>query len=272
VSDDAEEFPQLNEDELSKAVETEAQERDKRSLKPVTVTLKDIVRREQLDIPVGPEAKDESMGGGGLNWLQRCTMRFCESSTRSKNYYPTVQTNYPVSVAKPLFWYVIIFILQQLSKNQSYIQKADIKSSIPGLFETEPEQRREQEIPSFDIRNSLVSSSFTPRNDVSPTTPVAPLPESLEEFVSCVPKDNNEKWIRDVQGLLSYHHLGYLYSKFLSPNGVQRSANVKHPLWSSLADEVDIKPRLDSLCEDWLSDDPHPLGGLSPYSVLSELN
>lgn len=137
--------------------------------------------------------------------------------------------------------------------------------SIPGQSETglEPEPLQKREVPLFDLRGSLVPSSFTPRNDISSTIPVARLPDTLEGLVNSTPKGKDDKWTRDVQDLFSYHHLSYVYSRCLSPRGRHKKSNEDHPLWSELADELDAQPGLDYLQQGWTDRDPHPMAGLS---------
>ncbi|KAG0248622.1 hypothetical protein BGZ95_007975 [Linnemannia exigua] len=87
---------------------------------------------------------------------------------------------------------------------------AQNRFTLPGQSVHEPEQKERREVPLFDLWGSLVPLPFIPRNNTAPTTPVAPLPESLEFFVNSLPTGDNKNWMQDVQNLLSYHHLGYL--------------------------------------------------------------
>lgn len=137
--------------------------------------------------------------------------------------------------------------------------------SIPGQpgIGLEPEHLRKREVPVFDLRDSLVPSSFTPRNDISSKIPVARLPGTLEDLVNSTPKGKDDRWTRDVQNLFSYHHLSYIYSRCLSPYGAHKKSNEDHPLWSELADELDAQPGLDCLQQGWTDGDPHPMAGLS---------
>jgi len=137
--------------------------------------------------------------------------------------------------------------------------------SIPRQSETglEPEPLQKREVPLFDLRGSLVPSSFTPRNDISSTIPVARLPATLEDLVSSTPKGKDDRWTRDVQDLFSYHHLSYIYSRCLSPRDAHKKSNEDHPLWSELADELGAQPGLDCLQQGWTDGDPHPMAGLS---------
>lgn len=137
--------------------------------------------------------------------------------------------------------------------------------STPGQSKTrlKPDHLRKREVPLFDLRDSLVPSSFTPRNDSSPTIPVARLPDTLEDLVNSTPNGKDDRWARDVQDLLSYHHLSYIYSRCLSPYGARKTSNEDHPLWSELADELDTPPELDCLKQGWTDGDPHPMAGLS---------
>lgn len=48
----AEEFPQLDEDEIFNMVEAEAKAREQKQLRTVTVSLKDIVRQELQDMKI----------------------------------------------------------------------------------------------------------------------------------------------------------------------------------------------------------------------------
>ncbi|KAG0355912.1 hypothetical protein BGX24_006525, partial [Mortierella sp. AD032] len=130
--------------------------------------------------------------------------------------------------------------------------------SIPG----QPDHLRKREVPLFNLRGSLVPSSFTPRNDISPTIPVARLPGTLEDLVNSTPKGMDDRWTRDVQDLFSYHHLSYIYSRYLSPRGAHKKSDEDHPLWSELADELDARPGLDCLEQGWTDGDPHPMAGL----------
>ncbi|KAK3829989.1 MAG: hypothetical protein J3R72DRAFT_425998 [Linnemannia gamsii] len=61
--DAAEEFPQMDEDEIFSTVEAEAKAWEQKRLWTVTVSLKVIVRQELLDMKIVRESKDESLEG-----------------------------------------------------------------------------------------------------------------------------------------------------------------------------------------------------------------
>ncbi|KAF9129094.1 hypothetical protein BG015_004238 [Linnemannia schmuckeri] len=63
TNDAAEEFLQMDEDEIFSMVETEAKAREQKRLRAVTVSLKDIVRQELLNMKTVRESKDESLEG-----------------------------------------------------------------------------------------------------------------------------------------------------------------------------------------------------------------
>ncbi|OAQ23204.1 hypothetical protein K457DRAFT_1824833 [Linnemannia elongata AG-77] len=234
--DAAEEFPQIDEDELVIMVEAEAKAREQKKLRTVTVSLKDIVRQELLDMEIqGPE---------------QVTTAYSEMIRifREKQEILANATDELACLGR-----------------KTTILMSQNRFSIPGQSETglEPEYLQKQEVSLFDLRGSLVPSSFTPRNDISSTIPVARLPGTLEDLVNSTPKGKDDKWTRDVQNLFSYHHLSYIYSRCLSPSGVRKKSNEDHPLWSELADELGAQPGLDCLQQRWTDGDPHPMAGLS---------
>ncbi|KAF9094172.1 hypothetical protein BGX23_002386 [Mortierella sp. AD031] len=114
---------------------------------------------------------------------------------------------------------------------------------------------------SFDIRR-LLPYGFTARCDMSPLVPVSPLPEELQNMVESQAQGPYAEWVKDLQGLLSHHHLGYLYARFLAPRGLQSASDSKHPLWAQLADNIKLPP-IDSLGTAFDSTATHPMDGLS---------
>lgn len=115
----------------------------------------------------------------------------------------------------------------------------------------------------FDVSRSLLPASFKARTDSPPTIAVCPIPEDLEKYLQVNSNGTDTNWTEDLRHLLSYHHLSYLYSRFLSPNGLQVDSNKEHPLWSELADGLGSSPNLDCLRDGWTPVDGHPLTGLS---------
>jgi hypothetical protein len=63
ADDAAEEFQQMDEDVIFSMVKAEAKAREQKRLRTVTVSLKDIVRQELLDMKIVQESKDESLEG-----------------------------------------------------------------------------------------------------------------------------------------------------------------------------------------------------------------
>ncbi|KAF9536905.1 hypothetical protein EC957_009424 [Mortierella hygrophila] len=63
TGDAAEEFRRMDEDEIFSMVEAESKARDQKRLRTVTVSSKDIVRQELLDMKMVRESKDESLEG-----------------------------------------------------------------------------------------------------------------------------------------------------------------------------------------------------------------
>ncbi|KAK3839700.1 MAG: hypothetical protein J3R72DRAFT_447381, partial [Linnemannia gamsii] len=229
TGDAAEEFQQMDEDEIFSIVEAEAKAWEQKRLRTVTVSLKDIVRQELLDMKIVRESKDESLEGP-----EQVTTAFAEMIR--------------IFQEKPE-------ILANATDELACLCR---KTTILPETELEPDHLRKREVPLFDLRGSLVPSSFTPRNDISPTIPVARLPGTLEDSVNSTPKSKDDRWTRDVQDLFSHHHLSCL-----SPCGAYRKSDEDHPLWSELADELDARPGLDCLEQGWTDGDPHPMADLS---------
>ncbi|KAF9111050.1 hypothetical protein BGX30_007795, partial [Mortierella sp. GBA39] len=245
TDDTTEDFQQMDEDEIFSMVEAEAKAQEQKRLRTVTVSLKDIVRQELLDMRIVRESKDESLEGPEL-----VTTAFAEMIRilREKQEILANATDELACLGR-----------------KTTILMSQNRFSTPGQSETglEPEPLQKREVPFFDLRGSLVPSSFTPRNDISSMIPVARLPDTLEGLASSTPKGKDDRWARDVQGLFSYHHLSYIYSRCLSPRGVHKKSSEDHPLWSELADELGAQPGLDCLQQGWTDRDPHPMAGLS---------
>ncbi|KAK5808840.1 hypothetical protein F5H01DRAFT_52172 [Linnemannia elongata] len=120
----------------------------------------------------------------------------------------------------------------------------------------------QQHPPVYDIRADLIPSSFIARNDTPSSLVLAPLPTHLEEYINTTSSGTDRQWTSDLQHLFSYHHLGFLYSKFFSPRGVDTDTETKHPLWSQLAAQIQAPP-LEALKAAWRPGDEHPMAGLS---------
>ncbi|KAK3836849.1 MAG: hypothetical protein J3R72DRAFT_449917 [Linnemannia gamsii] len=251
TGDAAEEFQQMDEDDIFSIVEAEAKAREQKRLWTVTVSLKDIVRQELLDMKIVRESKDESLEGP-----EQVTTAFAEMNRifQEKQEILANATDELACLGRKTTILVSFFLCRCCFQNS--------KTGQPET-EPEPDHLRKREVPLFDLRGSLIPSSFTPRNDISPTIPVARLPGTLEDLVNSTPKGMDDRWTRDVQDLFSYHHLSYIYSRYLSPRGAHKKSDEDHPLWSELADELDARPGLDCLEQGWTDGDPHPMAGLS---------
>ncbi|KAF9538417.1 hypothetical protein EC957_006764 [Mortierella hygrophila] len=253
TGDAAEGFQRMDEDEIFSMVEAESKAREQKRLRTVTVSLKDIVRQELLDMKIVRESKDESSEGP-----EQVTTAFAEMIRilREKQEVLANATDELACLGR-----------------KTTILMSQNRFSTPGQSETglEPEPLQRREVPFFDFRGSLVPLSFTPRNDISSTIPVARLPDTLEGLVNSTPKGKDDRWTRDVQDLLSYHHLSYIYSRCLSPRGVHKKSDEDHPLWSELADELDAQSGLDCLQQGWIDGDPHPMAGLFNLAPIQEM-
>ncbi|KAK3844920.1 MAG: hypothetical protein J3R72DRAFT_437455 [Linnemannia gamsii] len=134
---------------------------------------------------------------------------------------------------------------------------------MPGSSpETSSSRASQQHPPVYDICTDLFPNSFVARNDTPSTLTLAPLPTHLEEYINTTPSGSDRLWTSDLQQLFSYHHLGYLYSKFFSPQGVSPDSETKHPLWSQLATHIQAPP-LEALKATWTPGDDHPMASLS---------
>ncbi|KAK3829687.1 MAG: hypothetical protein J3R72DRAFT_262861 [Linnemannia gamsii] len=112
---------------------------------------------------------------------------------------------------------------------------------------------------------ALFPEDFQPRCAVSTTLPVSPIPDGLEELLVPRPDETTDAWTNDLRNLLGYDHLGYLYARFLGPDGTPGSSSEKHPLWTHLADLIELQDgtsRIYPLGRTTDSGD-HPLLGLS---------
>ena len=68
-----------------------------------------------------------------------------------------------------------------------------------------------------------------------------PIPDRLEELLVPRPDEAMDAWTSDLRGLLGYEHLGYLYAKFMGPDGTPGSSSEKHPLCTHLADLIELQ-------------------------------
>ncbi|KAG0247443.1 hypothetical protein BGZ95_008668, partial [Linnemannia exigua] len=112
---------------------------------------------------------------------------------------------------------------------------------------------------------ALFPEDFQPRCAVSTTVPVSPIPDGLEELLVPRPDETTDAWTNDLRDVLGYQHLGYLYARFLGPDGNPESSSEKHPLWTHLADLIELQDgtsRIYPLGRTTDSGD-HPLLGLS---------
>jgi len=120
----------------------------------------------------------------------------------------------------------------------------------------------QQQPPIFDIYKDLIPPTFIARTPIPSTVVLAPIPPQLEEYINASVKGSESLWIFDLQNLFSYGHLGFLYSSFLSPNGIKPGSDKKHPLWAELAKYIE-PPSLTVLKSTWAPGEPHPMSGLS---------
>ncbi|KAK3846026.1 MAG: hypothetical protein J3R72DRAFT_520738 [Linnemannia gamsii] len=225
TDDAAEEFQQMDVDEIFNMVEAEAKAREQKRLRTVTVSLKGIVRQELLDMKIVRESKDESLVGP-----EQVTTAFAEM-IRIFQEKQEILANATDEFA--------------CLGRKTTILMSQYRFSIPGQPETElePDHLRKREVPLFDLRGSLVPSSFTPRNDINPTIPVAHLSGTLEDLVNSTPKGKDDRC--------------------LSPRGAHKKSDEDHPLWSELADELDARLGLDCMEQGWTDGDPHPMAGVT---------
>jgi hypothetical protein len=157
--------------------------------------------------------------------------------------------------------FTTFFLSLQLAQNRLSLP-LNVNQSSTETFPSLPDK------PSmYDITDVLLPPGFVPRSKLSPTIPVAPLPAGLEELVDADAEGINKRWISDFQNLLSYEHLGFLYSRFFSPKGGHKNSEEKHPLWAQLADEIG-GPSLEALKTGGVAGQSHPMNGMS--SVFSD--
>jgi hypothetical protein len=112
---------------------------------------------------------------------------------------------------------------------------------------------------------TLFPENFKPRSPASRTLHISPIPDGLEQLLDPRPDETLDAWTRDLRDLLGYKHLGYLYARFMGPDGTPVSSSEKHPLWTHLADLLEMQngtARIYPLGRTSDSGD-HPLLGLS---------
>ncbi|KAK3843765.1 MAG: hypothetical protein J3R72DRAFT_522499 [Linnemannia gamsii] len=112
------------------------------------------------------------------------------------------------------------------------------------------------------IANALIPPGFAARNSVPSTLALVPIPPNLGDYINTTAAGADRLWVSDLQNLFSYHHLGFLYSRFLSPKGTQSQSDTKHPLWAQLAEDIEAPP-LTALKSTWIPGEEHPMSGLS---------
>jgi len=116
----------------------------------------------------------------------------------------------------------------------------------------------------FDVK-ILFPDGFQPRSATSTTLFVSPIPDGLEYLLVPRPGEALDAWTTDLRDLLGYEHLGYLYARFLGPDGTPQCSAETHPLWTHLADLIELQDgtsRIYPLGRPTDSGD-HPLLGLS---------
>ncbi|KAG9071356.1 hypothetical protein KI688_005567 [Linnemannia hyalina] len=235
TTEDEEELPEEDEEEIADLLEREEKVRSTERLKTVTVSLKDIIRKELVT---------------------------------SKVDHDTDKPGLKVSAADKL---VDILLEKQDTLTNATDELACIarKTSLLNAFtmpgssrETSSSRAPQQYPPVYDIRTDLIPSSFIARNDTPSSLTLAPLPTHLEEYINTTPSGTDRQWTSDLQHLFSYQHLGFLYSKFFSPQGINTDSETKHPLWSQLAAHIQAPP-LEALKATWRPGDEHPMAGLS---------
>ncbi|KAG0379048.1 hypothetical protein BGX24_001852 [Mortierella sp. AD032] len=163
----AEEFLQMDGDEIFSTVEAEAKAWEQKRLWTVTVSLKVIVRQELLDMKIVRESKDESLEGP-----EQLTTAFAEMiRIFSKETRDTGEGYRWARLSGPQDDYLV------------------------GQPETglEPEHMQKREVPLFVLRDSLVPLSFTPRNDINSTIALARLPGTLEDLVNSTSKSKDDR-------------------------------------------------------------------------------
>ncbi|KAG9067268.1 hypothetical protein KI688_012050 [Linnemannia hyalina] len=215
-----------DEEEIADLLEREEKVRSTERLKTVTVSLKDIIRKELVASKV-----DHDPDKPGLK----------------------------VSVADKL---VEILLEKQDTLTNATDELACIARKTSLLVRHCSSRAPQQHPPVYDIRTDLIPSPFIARNDTPSSLTLAPLPTHLEEYINTTPSGTDRQWTSDLQHLFSYHHLGFLYSKFFSPQRINTDSETKHPLWSQLAAHIQAPP-LEALKATWRPGDEHPMAGLS---------
>ncbi|KAF9114204.1 hypothetical protein BGW39_003425, partial [Mortierella sp. 14UC] len=93
-------------------------------------------------------------------------------------------------------------------------------------------------LPEFDIMR-LLPTGFKPRSDAATKVNVGPVPPGFNARLDPHTNSNHDNWTNDLQDLLGYEHLGYLYARFIGTDGPPVSSSTEHPLWCHLADVVE---------------------------------
>lgn len=111
----------------------------------------------------------------------------------------------------------------------------------------------------------LLPTGFEPRSPVSPTLLVSPLLAGLQERLEWRSNETKDLWMDDIRSLLNYDHLGYLYARFLGPDGTPTSSAEQHPLWTYLADIMEEQDGISRIYPQGRTtpSGDHPLLGLS---------
>ncbi|KAK3843434.1 MAG: hypothetical protein J3R72DRAFT_383384 [Linnemannia gamsii] len=225
-----------DEEEIADLLEREEKVRSTKSLKTVTVSLKDIIRKELVASKVDQDPDKEPVSAADK--LVDVLLGKQDILTNATDELACIARKTTLLLAQNAF-------------------------TMPGLSpETSSSRAPQQHPPVYDICTDLIPNSFVARNDTPSTLTLAPLPTHLEEYINTTPSGSDRLWTSDLQQLFSYHHLGFLYSKFFSPQGVSPDSETKHPLWSQLATHIQAPP-VEALKATWAPGDDHPMAGLS---------
>ncbi|KAK3806528.1 MAG: hypothetical protein J3R72DRAFT_530723 [Linnemannia gamsii] len=225
-----------DEEEIADLLEREEKVRSTKSLKTVTVSLKDIIRKELVASKVDQDPDKEPVSAADK--LVDVLLGKQDILTNATDELACIARKTTLLLAQNAF-------------------------TMPGLSpETSSSRAPQQHPPVYDICTDLIPNSFVARNDTPSTLTLAPLPTHLEEYINTTPSGSDRLWTSDLQQLFSYHHLGFLYSKFFSPQGVSPDSETKHPLWSQLATHIQAPP-VEALKATWTPGDDHPMAGLS---------
>ncbi|KAG9063538.1 hypothetical protein KI688_004422 [Linnemannia hyalina] len=238
TTEDEEELPEEDEEEIADLLEREEEVRSTERLKTVTVSLKDIIRKELVASIVDHDPDKPGLKVSAADKLVDILLEKQGTLTNATDELACIARKTSLLLAQNAL-------------------------TMPGSSrETSSSRAPQQHPPVYDIRTDLIPSSFIARNDTPSSLTLAPLPTHLEEYINTTPSGTDRQWTSDLPHLFSYHHLGFLNSKFFSPQGINTDSETKHPLWSQLAAHIQAL-RLEALKATWRPGDEHPMAGLS---------